>query len=209
MNPILIVADSSQAQSVPGNLLILIAELVPGATMNSEPEVSIELTVNDGQDSNANQDAIPPTSMYFRMPIKQALDLSNGIVGLIQTSDAERIEMLSQALEFKSAQLSCAKGSVGALQIVKVADSDRGNVVGFGFYDLIYVDDSGDDTLLHHVSSVECYVPFTEEEQYEWLRTLVGGNHKFTASIKINLDGFNLEDIRNEFIAKIAAHHTH
>lgn len=209
MNPIQILADKSLGQNVPGNLLTLIAELVPGPTINSEAQIGIELTVNDGQDSNANQDAIPPTQMYFVMPLEQALELSNGIVGLIQTSESERIELLSQALEFKSAQLSCAKGSVGSLQIVKVADSDRGNVVGFGFYDLVYTDDSGDETVLHHVSSVECYVPFTEEEQYEWLRTLVGGNHQFTASIKIKLEGFNLEDIRNEFLAKIAAHHDH
>lgn len=209
MNPIQILADASQSSETPGNLLTLTAELVPSAAINEEPLIGIELIVNDGQASTSESEEVPPTAMYFRLPLEQALELSNGIVGLIQTSESERIELLSQALEFKSAQLSCAKGSVGSLQIVKVADSDRGNVVGFGFYDLIYTDDSGDDTVLHHVSSVECYVPFTEEEQYEWLRTLVGGNHQFTASIKIKLEGFNLEDIRNDFLAKIAAHHDH
>jgi hypothetical protein len=144
------------------------------------------------------------------MSLAQAAQLAEGVTGLIRQSENERIAMLSQALEFKSAQLSCAKGSVGMLEIVKIADSDRGDVIGFGFYDLLYSDDSGDNTLLHHVQNVECYVPFAEEEQYEWLRTLVGGNHQNTASIKIALTGFTLEEVRNDFMTKFAAaHHEH
>jgi hypothetical protein len=201
MTPIQIVADPSLPITNPGNGMEIQAELVPGTSMNSEPQIGLALTVNDGTDEQ------PPTEMYVRLPLAQALELAEGITGLVRESDAERLAMLTQALEFKSAQLSCAKGSVGALEIVKIADSDRGNAVGFGFYDLFYSDDSGDNTLLHHVTNVECYVPFTEEEQYEWLRALVGGNHQYTASIKISLDGFNLEEIRNDFLAKIAAHH--
>jgi hypothetical protein len=209
-----ILADKSAPRDQLGNLLTLEAELVPGVSLNSEPEIGISLVVNDGEPEVPSADpngesipATPNTELYFRMPMDQALQLAQGITELVEQNLEERTQMLMQALEFKSAQLSCAKGSVGTLEIVKVADSDRGNVVGFGFYDLNYFDDSGDDTLLHAVKNVECYVPFMEEEQYEWLRSLVGGNHQFTATIQIKLVGFNLEEIRNEFHTKLAAHY--
>lgn len=200
-----ILADKSAPKTQSGNLLTLDAELVPGIQLNSEPEIAISLAVNDGTESTDQMEGAPNTELYFRMPLNQAEELAVGLQVLIDQTTNERLELLTQALEFKSAQLSCAKGSVGTLEIVKVADSDRGNVVGFGFYDLNYSDDSGDNLLLHSVKNVECYVPFMEEEQYEWLRSLVGGNHQFTSTIKISLVGFSLEDARNEFHEKLAA----
>jgi hypothetical protein len=214
-----IAADQALPLETPGNCLVLEASLVPGASLNSPSEVAILLTVNDGQPEvpaanpeDEGQAGVPNTEMYFRMSVNQSNILSQGITDLIRESELERLLLLTQALEFKSAQLSCAKGSVGALEIVKVADSDRGNVIGFGFYDLIYTCDSGDETVLHSVANIECYVPFMEEEQFEWLRTMVGGNHQYTSSIKIKLTGFDLEQIRTDFMEKLAAHahdHTH
>lgn len=211
-----ILADNSLSAQVAGNLLVLETELVPGNSVNDAPEVAFSLVVNDGQPEVPAQSAdgetiaaTPNTEMYFRMTLLQAQQLSSNVQDLVRTSEAQRTELLVKALEFKSAQLSCAKGAIGALEIVKVADSDRGNVIGFGFYDLIYSDDSGDLEVLHHVKNIECYVPFMEEEQMEWLRALVGGNHQFTSSIKITLTGFDLAEVRETFLSKFAEQHVH
>lgn len=206
MQPIHVIADKALPPATPGNQLTITADLVPGKTLNSEFEIGMSIVVNDGQAATENSDDVPDTEIYFRLPLSGAQELSAGINELIEESVNQRTAILAQALEFKSAQLSCAKGIIGALQVVKIGDSDRAGV-GFGFYDLIYMDDSGDNAVIHTVEEVECYVPFTEEEQYEWLRALVGGNHQFTASIKISLEGFSLESVRDEFHEKLAQHH--
>jgi len=199
-----ILAEPRLPATEPGNALTLDASLIAPTNLIDDAKIAIEISVNDGQPATENSDEVPPTQLYFMMSLNETAELIDELVGLRDQAMLERSAVLEQALEFRSAQLACAKGQVGALEVLKVADSDRG-AVGFGFYNLIYTDDSGDNTVIAHVKDIECYVPFIEEEQYEWLRTLVGGNHAYTTSIKIQLTGFNLEDIRNNFIQDLTA----
>lgn len=199
-----ILADNSMPADTPGNSLTIQASVVPATNLIEEAQVGVDIIINDGQPATETSEEVPPTMMYFIMSMNETSDLINELATIRGQALVERAAVLEQALAFRGAQLACAKGQVGALEVVKVADSDRG-AVGFGFYDLIYTDDSGDNTVIEHVKNIECYVPFIEEEQYEWLRTLVGGNHTYTTSIKIQLTGLNLEEIRNSFIRDMQA----
>lgn len=199
-----IIADPALGKDEQGNLLTLEASLVQSQNLLEDSKVAIEIVVNDGQPATTDSEEVPNTQLYFMMSLDETASFIDQLIGIRDHAMIERTNMLEQALNFRSAQLACAKGQIGTLEVVKVADSDRG-AVGFGFYDLIYTDDSGDDTVIAHVENIECYVPFIEEEQYEWLRTLVGGNHAYTSSIKVKLTGLNFEEIRNSVINGITS----
>jgi hypothetical protein len=188
-------ADTSLAATVPGNAMTLETELVAGPTLMSDPQIgfALQINTNDGTEGSAD------TEIYCQIPLHQAQEFAEGILGLIYDAETTRVQLLTQALEFKSAQLSCVKGSIGAIQITKIADSDRGTATGFGFFNLDYLDDQPEQNVMHSVQNIECYVPFAQEEQYEWLRTLVGGNHQFTSTIKVMLEGFSLEEVTAQF----------
>jgi len=192
-----ILADPSQPRDAHGNLMILTSELVQNPDV--APQIGVTLTINTGHPADDEHEAELDTELYFQMPFDKATSFAEGLKAMMDSYQAEQNQLLKQALEFKSAQLACAKGEVGTITITKIADSDRGNVTGFAFFSLEYFDDTIDNTLLHSVQNIECYVPFLQEEQYEWLRTLVGGNHQHTSTIKVNLVGFTLEEIRQQF----------
>lgn len=190
-----IIADQSQPEDAAGNRMVVQVELVPGQSIHAESQVALSLTINTGHPEEGELD----TEIYFEMSLEKAAGLSTGIADLIKENYNEQIHTLTKALEFKSAQLACVKGAVGSLTITKVADSDRAGTQGFGFYNLAYSDDQAEPSVLHQVDGIECYVPFLQEEQYEWLRTLVGGNHQFTSSIKVVMVGFTLDQVREDF----------
>jgi hypothetical protein len=196
-----IIADSSLSASAKSNALTFTAELVPGQSINAEPELAIEVIINDDEDEDAR------TQMFFKMDLDSARELAGEIQDMMSRANDERIATMSKALEFKSAQLSCAKGSVGSLRITRISDSERAPNTGFGMYALEYFDDSGDNILIHVVDSIELYVPFMEEEQFEWLRALVGGNHQYTASIGISLVGFSFKEVIAEFESRLSTIH--
>ena len=195
MNVTTVLADPTLAADVPGNSMSLETELVPGPTLNSEPSIGLALCINTADAATGALD----TEIYCQLPLAEATSFAQGILGLIEDSQASRIALLTQALEFKSAQMSCIKGAVGSLTITRIADSNRGSATGFGFFDLDYFDDQADINVLHSIQNIECYVPFLQEEQYEWLRTLVGGNHQFTTTIKVSLVGFTLAEATANF----------
>jgi hypothetical protein len=199
-----IIADPALGKDEQGNHLTLDVSLVQSQNLLEESKVAIEIVINDGQPAYENSEEVPNTQLYFMLGLDDTANLIDQLVTVRDQAMIERTAMLEQALNFRGAQLACAKGQIGALEIVKIADSDRG-AVGFGFYDLIYTDDSGDDSVIAHVENIECYVPFIEEEQYEWLRTLVGGVHQYTSSIKIKLTGLNLEEVRESVINGITS----
>ncbi len=108
------------------------------------------------------------------------------------------VERLKNTVTFKEAQISCIKGEVALLEIVKVSDTA---MTGFKILTFNYYEDV-DLALLHSVENVQTYVPhhqFSQEEQFSWLRGLVGGQHQYTTTIKIKLEGFTFQEIDDEF----------
>ena len=188
-----ILADKALPATNLGNLLTLEAALVPGESIASKPEIGVSLTINTAASEQEENE-----QLYFQMPLDISKQFGDAIQSMIAQSETSQVESLKKALEFKSAQLACVKGEIGAITITKVAASER-SANGFGIFTLDYFDDTGDATLLHSVQDIECYVPFMQEEQYEWLRTLVGGNHQYTSTIKVTLVAFTLEEVRTEF----------
>jgi hypothetical protein len=191
-----ILADYSVAADVPGNKLTLDAELV---TTKDDHQVGIGLTFNTAHDDELD------TEVYIQLPLEKAAELSNVLKGFVHQAAIEKLAMAEKVIEFKTAQLACAKGLVGGLRITKIADSDHGDVVGFGYYTLEFLDDQAEPVVLHTVENIECYVPPMEEAQYEWLRTLVGGNHTYTPTIKVQLVDFTFAEITAEFDNHIGA----
>lgn len=201
-----LIADETKPRDEHGNLMTLVAELVEHP--DAPPQIGVTLTINTGHPAHTHTDEQGgvtvheeelDTELYFQMPFEKSEGFSNGLKKLMDDYHQEQVVMLRQALEFKSAQLACAKGNVGQITITKLADVDRGTAVGFMLLDLEYFDDSPEPVLIHSVSAIECYVPFMQDEQYEWLRTLVGGNHQYTTNIKVQLVGFTLEEVRLRF----------
>lgn len=197
-----ILADYSVSAEAPGNKLTLEAELV--STKSNElfgdnHQIGLGLTFNTAHDGE------PDTEVYIQLPLDKASELSDAFRGMIARSEMEKTETILKVFEFRTAQLACAKGQIGQLRITKIADSGRGDTVGFGFYNLEYLDDQADAQIIHSVENIECYVPFAEADQYEWLRTLVGGNHAFSSLIKVQLIDFTFDQAREEFNAHIAS----
>lgn len=194
-----ILADPSKGH-VHGNVVTLEADLTsePGATGAVEHLVGLAFTFNTGHDDE------PDTEVYIPLPLNEASNLAAQLNVLVAEAAKEEIETLKKVVEFRNAQLACVKGQVGKLTIARIGDSDRGGAPGFGIYTLEYFDDQADTTMLHSVEEIECYVPPVQDDQYEWLRTLVGGNHQFTTEIAVNLEGFTFDQIREEFDAHMA-----
>ncbi len=99
---------------------------------------------------------------------------------------------------FKNAHIACIKGEVALLEIVKISDTP---LTGFKMLTFNYYEDV-DLQLLYSVENVQTYIPhhqFSQEEQFSWLRGLVGGQHQFTTEIKIKLEGFTFQEIDDEF----------
>ena len=190
-----IIADPQLPAEAPGNSLVIQTAIVAPQNLIDEAKIGVDIIINDGQPATENSEEVPATQLYFMLSMAETADLIDELVGARDEALVSRAAILEQALAFTRAQLACAKGQIGSLEVVKIADSERSGI-GFGIYDLIYRDDSGDDTVIEHIQNIECYVPFIEEEQYEWLRTLVGGVHQHTTTIKIQLTGLNLEEIR-------------
>ena len=198
-----ILADAALEADVPGNQLTLDVDLVPGVKVNQEPRCGLNLTFNTGTETEHD------TQIYFELSLDEADKLGNVFNTLINEARDARTEMFVKALEFKSAQLACAKGQIGSLTITKVADSDRGYLSGFGYYDLTYADDPADprdSVVISTVKNIECYIPYAQEGQYEWLRSLVGGVHQYTTNIKVIFDGFTLAEVTEQFIQNMAEH---
>jgi hypothetical protein len=189
-----ILADYSVDANHPGNKLTIDAQLVAA---KDEARVGLGLTFNTAHDDE------PDTEVYIELPLEKAAELSSALEGFVHQAALNQLAMAEKVVAFKSAQLACALGQVGSLKITKLADSDHGDVIGFGFYDLEYSDDQADDSVIHTVENIECYVPFMEEDQYEWLRSLVGGNHTYTSTIKVQLVGFTFAEVTEKFNSQI------
>jgi hypothetical protein len=191
------VGDPTKTQDTPGNLLTLTAELIPSSNLREGGKIAFSMGVNDGTDDQ------PATEMYVELLEEQIIEMVTGLQKLLNEQSEQKVKLLADALDFKTAQMACVLGQIGSIEIVKVADSDHGNVVSFGIYTVLYKDDTGDDVVLHSLDNVEMYVPFAQEEQFEWLRSLVGGNHQFTSTIKVKLTGFTLDEVAAKFGANL------
>lgn len=162
-------------------------------------------------------DSADGNELYFELDPSNAKTVSTAIDGYVTKLVETRNTVLEKALHFKSAQLACAIGQIGKLQIEKIGPSElTPQLPGFGRYTLTYVDDSGDDQVIAEVENIEMYVAASQELQIEWVRTLVGGNHQHTTTIQVSLVGFTFADIDAEFEAAVNRHvaeytesHTH
>jgi hypothetical protein len=181
--------DHSRAIEDQGNCLTFSIEPTPATSLVEDLAITIGLTINDGENAEIG------TEIFFSIDLETAQQIVGELTSQIETAQQTRITILEQALQFKNAQMACIKGEVGEIEITKLAD---GNSLGMAQFKLTYFDDV-ERHLLYEVENVTCYVPAMQEEQYEWLRSLVGGNHQYTSTIKVSLVGLSLEQVRAEF----------
>lgn len=198
---LVIQGDHTKTLAEQGNCLTFTVEADPITTLLVEPTLTLGVAVNDGE-AEADGSFAQATQVYFSIDMETARSIAMEISDIIEHANEVKITLLEQALAFKTAQMACILGEVGEIQITKTDVSDQS---GVAFYSLEYFDDV-DRTLLHSIEDVSCYVPAMQEEQYEWLRALVGGNHQNTSSIKVTLIGFLLEEIRSEFEQQLRDH---
>lgn len=198
---IVIQGDQNKSTAEQGNCLTFSIDQNPMTSPLDEPTVTLGVAVNDGE-QQADGSFANATQVFFSIDMNTARSIAAEINHLSELAAEAKIILLEQTVTFKTAQMSCVRGEVGEIQITKTDVSDQ---PGVAFYTLSYFNDV-DRSLLHEVENISCYVPAMQEEQYEWLRALVGGNHQYTSSIKVTLVGFSLEEIRTEFEQQLRDH---
>lgn len=198
---LVIQGDHSKPITDQCNCLTFRVEADPITNVLIEPTLTLGIAVNDG-DALADGSFDQATQIYFSIDMETARSIANQINSIIELASEVKITLLEQSIAFKTAQMACVRGEIGEIQITKTDVSDQ---PGVAFYSLEYFNDV-DRTLLHSIENVSCYVPAMQEEQYEWLRALVGGNHQNTSSIKVTLVDFSLEEIRTEFEQQLHNH---
>lgn len=180
-NPVL---DSNS----PGNKLTLTIDNVQNSRL-ALANIDFDISINTEEETNFG----------FELSVDQAHELIDALQKAVNKSFNDLSETYSVLFSFTNAKLSCAKGEIGKLKIIKTGNSERG-APGFGIYTLQYLDDLPDgESVIHQIDNFETFIPPDQSSQFEWLRALVGGNHQHTSSIKINLEGFSFEDIAKEF----------
>lgn len=159
-----------------------------------------------------DEDDLPETSaddmtddfnafVEFSMSTEQAIEFAMNIIEIAQETQVNQLRSVNQINAFRNATSECVRGRVGTLVISRSEDESPRFESGAILVDLTYLDDvDGDGEALHEITNLETHIrPFESEAQFEWLRSLVGGNHEFTSKIAIKFDNFSFEEIEDEW----------
>lgn len=137
------------------------------------------------------------------MSVADAIGIANFMISSLADVSAAHATMMQKFIFFKSAQIGCIRGEVGQVIIRKNAEVARTDVSGVAVYDFIYYGDVETETVIYEVLGLESYIPHDKDGQYEWLRSIVGGNHQYTPEIAIKLEGFTFEEVSDSFYSQL------
>lgn len=106
-------------------------------------------------------------------------------------------------IELKTAHLNCVQGRISKIRISKIfTHHDQSDNIIPGLYSCFvdYIETIGDEDEIVNTLEVVPLQFFPEESMFfENIKTLVGGNHQYTNDIAIQLDGFSLQSIQEEY----------
>lgn len=201
-----VIANPFVPETDPGNSLTVSVGVVGTESFSKDTSIGFHIEVNDGHLHNEDcgdhdHEDIPNTELYFKMPTKDAEEFAKRLGLVIDDAKAIELRSMSLMLDFKSAQLACAKGEVDRVVITLLPDQDEKDGLSGLDFKLTYVSLEGDERTVAEIEKIELMFPFAPSEQNEFFRTIIGGKHQNTQSIEIACSGFTVAGL-NERMAK-------
>jgi hypothetical protein len=157
----------------------LLTETFDSSVLSENPEgftSEIYMSLTPDEAIKFSQELIKQALLVKELSIKQELN--------------QKLKMV----QLKNAHLACLRGEIGQLKIIYTGTTSR---IGFYKFTLEYYNDV-DNALVYSIDEIDFFIPLDQEGQYNWLRTLVGGNHQFTTSIGIKTENFS--EFNKEFL---------
>lgn len=199
-----IVANPSIPTTAPGNMLTLTVNANVKKSLTRDITVGMHLEVNDGDDGHGEHEPIPNTELQFSMNTADAKEFADLFQQILSVAVQAEMQNMQLMVDFKSAQLSCAKGEIDKIVVTLLPGQEAIDGLSGLDFNIKYISLEGDEVVVHELDQIELMFPLNESEHMEFFRTIAGGNHKFTSSIEFSCVGFSTHDLANRLRAAIS-----